>query len=49
MTITSSARDRARVNRLIEMVSVMSRGASDKTCQNPLAAQSNTGNSLAVP
>jgi hypothetical protein len=49
MNISSSARNRARVNRLIETVRVLSRTASDNKCQNPLAAQSNTGNSLAVP
>jgi hypothetical protein len=49
MNISSSARHRAKVNRLIETVRVMQTGASDNKRQNPLAAQSNTGNSLAVP
>jgi len=49
MNISSSARNRARVNRLIETVRIMQTGASDNKLHNPLAAQSNTGNSLAVP
>ncbi len=49
MNISSSACDRAGVNRLIETVSVMSRGASDNKCHNPLGVRSNTGISRAVP